>query len=973
MKRYLFVLVFVVLLFSVTGYIGFDCPKNTFECRNESGLLTDCCNEETEFCDGDVGLCKEKIWECGGNPNWWCGDGECCGAQDVCIEEGTCAGTYFCENNLWEEVCAGRECDDDPYGCGINCGSCGTNSCSPDSCSGATYSDYPTYNSATIGTCSKTCSDGSCQSCSCTVFTEICSASKECDSAEYNCGGGTVEKCRYSNAGSWEWTTSLGTETSCNDNYDNDCDGDVDCIDLDCISSGNCDSYSWDARLQSGDTTWSDATSGKKTVRIFISHEFISVSGNQIRIAFRSGTDDELEIIRPTICEVDTGNDCVGSTWKNLSFNGNHDYYTIPIDSTRWTDELYYEIDKSKDYYVTFKIGDSLDGVPYLKNENERNHYRSQPDEDWTRIEDWPEIGDHEFIFSVEFIDIQNIQVIQDYYCDEDNDNHYSEEISGSSVTVPANCALAPGDDCDDSKLEVYPGNQEVCDGLDNNCDGDIDLVLGDAITKTCYEGSPGTMNVGICKQGKSTCVDGVFGECVGQILPELNEICDAESNDENCDGRSNEDCSCTPETKQSCGVDAGECEKGLQICQQDGTWGDCVGGIIPSEEICDNKDNDCDGNIDNNADCCDINNPVVVCYDDSDCPGIEGVLVCENWKYLGCEADCAGKIELVIYNPLEKTYTTSCEDEKQLTLDYEYWDKADCFFSLNDNLFQEASPKLSFNAPLGNNELVLKCLEKQKTVRFEVVKPDTCESIEQEVTEDTTRTFEKEGFSEDDIETAEETNENVQQELKYAYSNDSTYITNSITPTKTLENFTYNLYIPKCLTEYLDDIDFEYENYEIIKDDPLIAWHFVDVDERIDLSYKVKGKIDSECLAQIQGLPIAFIPEESNDNKVAFLVFIVIILLVMVGILGVSNRSLKENMALNGQKNTVQTSSQQQVKQSNQQPAQQAESSISNYIEHMVKAFKTDYKFMPKQDIDSYLQRLGVSDEIRKRILDKL
>ena len=29
--------------------------------------------------------------------------------------------------------------------------------------------------------------------------------------------------------------------------------------------------------------------------------------------------------------------------------------------------------------------------------------------------------------------------------------------------------------DCDDENREVYPGAQEICDGFDNNCDGDID------------------------------------------------------------------------------------------------------------------------------------------------------------------------------------------------------------------------------------------------------------------------------------------------------------------------------------------------------------------------------------------------------------------------------------------------------------------------------------------------------------------
>lgn len=57
---------------------------------------------------------------------------------------------------------------------------------------------------------------------------------------------------------------------------------------------------------------------------------------------------------------------------------------------------------------------------------------------------------------------------------------------------------------------------------------------LGDFIN--CYEGSPGTLNVGVCKSGTRVCnSDGVgFGSCVGQILPS-RAICNGNDND--CDG----------------------------------------------------------------------------------------------------------------------------------------------------------------------------------------------------------------------------------------------------------------------------------------------------------------------------------------------------------------------------------------------------------------------------------------------------
>jgi hypothetical protein len=44
------------------------------------------------------------------------------------------------------------------------------------------------------------------------------------------------------------------------------------------------------------------------------------------------------------------------------------------------------------------------------------------------------------------------------------------------------------------------------------------------------------------------------------------------------------------------CGSNVGACKQGFQECSALGTWGACTGGVEPSEEICDGRDNDCDG-----------------------------------------------------------------------------------------------------------------------------------------------------------------------------------------------------------------------------------------------------------------------------------------------------------------------------------------------------------------------------------------
>ena len=86
------------------------------------------------------------------------------------------------------------------------------------------------------------------------------------------------------------------------------------------------------------------------------------------------------------------------------------------------------------------------------------------------------------------------------------------------------------------------PSGEETCDGRDNDCDGVVDRI-----TRDCYTGPAETRKVGICQDGKSSCVDGVWDEanCVGERTPMPPEICDGRDND--CDGATDEGAVCEP------------------------------------------------------------------------------------------------------------------------------------------------------------------------------------------------------------------------------------------------------------------------------------------------------------------------------------------------------------------------------------------------------------------------------------------
>jgi hypothetical protein len=131
------------------------------------------------------------------------------------------------------------------------------------------------------------------------------------------------------------------------------------------------------------------------------------------------------------------------------------------------------------------------------------------------RIEDWlaqegypnPSHGQLEFHIYVDGVK---------YYPDKDGDGHGDPagpvQIVCPGAQPPAGYVLS-NDDCNDNDATAYPGHAEVCgDGVDNNCDGQIDegcLQTQCKVGNTCA-----TYVIGDCKCGDvSTCAQTAEGD----------------------------------------------------------------------------------------------------------------------------------------------------------------------------------------------------------------------------------------------------------------------------------------------------------------------------------------------------------------------------------------------------------------------------------------------------------------------------
>jgi hypothetical protein len=143
---------------------------------------------------------------------------------------------------------------------------------------------------------------------------------------------------------------------------------------------------------------------------------------------------------------------------------------------------------------------------------------------------------------------------------------------------------------CEYHCVQQY-GGMELCNGVDDDCDGVID---NDPTL------APPCLDKGVCASTQATC-DATAGEWLC-LYPAVSYQVE-EDDSRPCDGVDND---CDGLTDEGWGV-GGTCFVGEGACRRQGTWVCNAGGGVrcdaiagsPSTEVCDGVDNDCDGQVD--------------------------------------------------------------------------------------------------------------------------------------------------------------------------------------------------------------------------------------------------------------------------------------------------------------------------------------------------------------------------------------
>src|SRR5688572_11324272 len=109
-------------------------------------------------------------------------------------------------------------------------------------------------------------------------------------------------------------------------------------------------------------------------------------------------------------------------------------------------------------------------------------------------------------------------------------------DLEGAVCEFDGECGA--GHACIEGRCSFVECVPEECDGLDNDCDGNVDGDARGPLVQWCTSAPPGSPLLSPCMRGFQACESGRWGTCMGEVAPNPEQGllgCDGVDND--CDG----------------------------------------------------------------------------------------------------------------------------------------------------------------------------------------------------------------------------------------------------------------------------------------------------------------------------------------------------------------------------------------------------------------------------------------------------
>jgi Putative metal-binding motif/FG-GAP repeat len=244
--------------------------------------------------------------------------------------------------------------------------------------------------------------------------------------------------------------------------------------------------------------------------------------------------------------------------------------------------------------------------------------------------------------------------VTTEWFADADGDGVGASDGATSSCEAPAGYVAIDGD-CDDGNSEVYPGATELCNLIDDDCDGTADdgegVLRYDDVDGDGY-GDDSTGEAHCDEPAGSVDVGGDCDDNDNSVHPGALEVC-GDGDDDDCDGVVD----VGPESVWYRDGDSdgwGDPADSTTTCEPQEGWVEQAGDCGPTDptvfpgavDVCNDQDDDCDDELDEDDDVDGDGFTSAACLGGDDCDDDDSSVnpdvlfdVCED----GIDNDCSG------------------------------------------------------------------------------------------------------------------------------------------------------------------------------------------------------------------------------------------------------------------------------------------------------------------------------------------